>query len=92
MPPSIVKKTRISVPEEVKLGADPPAQSTAPGQFTVWEPPFTRVRVNPHNSSLAVGLLNVHVTVEVVTVALKEFPSSRSTVREPPALPSALVI
>ena len=66
VPPSVVMKTKISNPLVVRVGAVPPAQSTVPGQFTVCEPPLVRKRVNPHSSSLAVGLENVKVLVDVL--------------------------
>ena len=78
VPPSIVVNTRISTPEVVRSGADDPAQSTEPGQFTVCDPPLVKIKVNDPEFAEAGGLLKVKVVVPVSTVPLTTFPFVRS--------------
>ena len=75
VPASRVVKVRTSTPEDVRDGALPPAQSTAPGQFTVCDPPLVRNRVNEQAFPVADGLLNVKVLVLVSTVAETTLPA-----------------
>ena len=78
VPPSIVKKTNISIPEVVNVGAVPAAQATLAGQLTVWLPPLVKNKVNEHEVPDADGLEKVKVVVPVSTVPEITFPSSIS--------------
>jgi len=61
VPASIVIKVRISMPEDVRDGALPPAQSTAPGHVNVALPPLVTTNVNEQEFPVADGLSNVNV-------------------------------
>ena len=78
VPPSTVVKVRQSTPEVVRVGAVPPAQSTAPGQFTVCDPPLVKINVNDPALPDAGGLEKVKVVVDVSTVPVTTLPDSRS--------------
>ena len=83
-------KVSTSTPLDVKDGADPPAQSTAAGQFTVCDPPLVKSKVNEQDFPVADGLVNVKVCVPVDTVAETTLPAVMSIASvPPPASPTA---
>ena len=84
VPASTVINVNISIPLDVNDGAEPPAQSTAPGQLTVCEPPLVRSSVNEQDLPVADGLVNVKVCVAVDTVAVTTLPAVISIVSVPP--------
>ena len=61
VPASRVVKVRTSTPEDVRDGALPPAQSTAPGHVNVALPPFVTTNVKEQAFPVADGLSNVSV-------------------------------
>mgnify|MGYP003679892777 CR=1 FL=1 len=67
------------MPEVVSVGAVAAGQSTVPGHVCVADPPFTNLSTNPHNSSEAVGLLNVQL-IAPPAVAVTELPAVKSIV------------
>ena len=75
VPASRVVKVRTSTPEDVRDGALPPAQSTAPGQFTSCDPPLVRNRVNEQDFPVAEGSEKVNVFADVSTVADTTLPN-----------------
>ena len=93
VPASRVVNVRTSTPEDVRDGALPPAQSTAPGQFTVCDPPLVRMRVKDPAIVSAGGLVNVKVCAPVDTVAETTLPAVKSIASvPPPTSPSAFMV
>ena len=77
-----VKNVNTSVPDDVNIGAIPPAHLTLAGHVNEYAPAFTTVNVNP-NAFDTGGLLNVIVDVPVNTL-LKLFAVVKSNVIELP--------
>ena len=87
VPASTVVNVKISIPELVKVGSVPPAQSTDAGQFTVCDPPLVRIRVNEHDLPVAEGSEKVKVFSLVSTVAVTTLPAVISISCVPPPVP-----
>ena len=87
VPASTVVNVKISTPLDVNDGAEPSAQSTELGQFTVCDPPLVRSNVNEQARPVADGLLNVKVFVLVSTVAVTTLPAVTSMSCVPPPVP-----
>ena len=93
VPASAVVKVNISIPLDVNDGAEPPAQSTEPGQLTVCEPPLVRINVNEQALPVAEGLVKVKVCAPVDTVAVTTFPAEMSMASvPPPTSPNAFTV
>ena len=60
VPPSIVIKVKISIPDAVKVGAVPPAQSTDGGHAVpLFDAPFVKINVKEQHFPVALGLSKV---------------------------------
>jgi len=59
VPPSTVVNVKISTPEDVRVGAVAPAQSTEAGQVKVALPPLVTIKVNELELPVAIGLVKV---------------------------------
>ena len=88
VPLFVVMNLRTSVPEDSRVGAEPPAQLVVTGHVWVWLPPLVSTRVKEAEVLAVEGVVTLHVVAPVV-VAVMTLPRVRSMVVAPVALPRA---